>query len=284
MISVTILTKNSARHLFKVLDSVRQFDEVVILDSGSTDETLAIARRFPNVTIHSTQFRGFGTLHNEASALARNDWIFSLDSDEVLTPGLVQEVAGLSLDANTVYSVNMRNYFNGKLIRWSGWYPDRHVRLFNRKKTRFTEDEVHERVIVNGFREIALTGPVQHYSFSCVADFLTKTQLYSDLYAQQYQGKKKSSMSKVIGHAVGAFLKSFLLKRGFLDGREGFIISVSNSQATYYKYLKLLEANEKEGFFDVADFDVSPSRRPSFGRRQSTSRSPIPLRVPAPPV
>jgi len=284
MISVTILTRNSAKHLFKVLDSVRQFDEVVILDSGSSDDTLAIARQFPNVTIHATQFRGFGILHNEATALARNDWIFSLDSDEVMTPDLVREVTSLSLDANAVYSVTMQNYYNGKWIRWCGWYPDRHVRLFHRKKTRFTEDEVHERVIANGCRKIALAGPVQHYSFSCVADFLTKAQFYSDLYAQQHQGKKDSSLGKAIGHAAGAFMKSFFLKCGFLDGREGFIISVSNSQATYYKYLKLLEANKKEGVFDVAHFDVSPSRRPPLGRRQSGSGSPIPLRIPAPPV
>jgi glycosyltransferase involved in cell wall biosynthesis len=245
MISVTVLTKNSARHLFKVLDSVRSFDEVVILDSGSSDDTLAIASQFPNVKVHTAQFKGFGALHNEAAALARNDWIFSLDSDEVMTPELVREVTSLSLDPDSVYSVAMHNYYNGKWIRWCGWYPDRHIRLFHRGKTRFTEDEVHERIIANGFREIALAGPVKHYSFSCAADFLTKAQFYSDLFAQQYQGKKTSSLGKAVWHGSGAFVKSFFLKRGFLDGREGLTISVGNAIGTFYKYLKLLEANEK---------------------------------------
>jgi len=246
MISVTILTKNSARHLFQALDSVRAFDEVVMLDSGSTDDTLAIARQFPNVRVHFTQFKGFGPLHNKAAALARNDWIFSLDSDEVMTPELVHEVTSLALDPHSVYSVAMHNYYNGRWIRSCGWYPDRHVRLFHRGKTRFTEDEVHEKVITNGFREMALAGPVKHYSFSCVADFLTKAQFYSDLFAQQYRGKKSSSLGKAVRHGVGAFVKSFFLKRGFLDGREGFIISVSSFQVTYYKYLKLLETNGKK--------------------------------------
>ncbi len=284
MISVTILTKNSARHLSQVLDSVRLFDEVVILDSGSSDDTLDIARLFPNVKIQETRFKGFGVLHNEAAALARNDWIFSLDSDEVMTPELVDEVAGLSLNQQAVYSVGMHNYYNGKWIRWCGWYPDRHVRLFHRGKTRFTEDEVHERIITDGFREIALAGPVKHYSFSCAADFLTKAQFYSELYAQQCQGKKSSSLGKAIRHAAGTFVKSFLLKRGFLGGREGFVISVGNAVGTFYKYLKLLEANEQKGKADVADFNVSPGRRPPLGCRQSGPRSSGSLRIPAPPL
>src|SRR6202142_322498 len=109
MISVTILTKNSARHLYQVLDAVRAFDEVVILDSGSSDDTLEIAREFPNVKMHTTRFKGFGALHNEASALARNDWILSLDSDEVMTTELVREITALPLNEHAVYSVCMHN-------------------------------------------------------------------------------------------------------------------------------------------------------------------------------
>jgi len=254
MISITILTKNSARHLAKVLDSVRSFDEVVILDSGSSDDTLAITRQFPNVRVFETQFKGFGPLHNEATGLARNDWIFSLDSDEVMTDELVREINALLLDENTVYSVAMRNYYNGKWIRWCGWYPDRHVRLFNRKKSRFTEDEVHERIITNGFQEIALAGPVKHYSFNCAADFLTKAQFYSDLFAQQNRGKRSSSMGKAVRHGIGAFVKSFFIKRGFLGGREGLTISVGNAIGAFYKYLKLLEANQRQ----------VPAERPVF--------------------
>ena len=254
MISITILTRNSARHLPKVLDSVRSFDEVVVLDSGSSDGTLAMARQFPNVKVYATQFKGFGPLHNEAAAMARNDWIFSVDSDEVVTPELAQEIATLLLDEDSVYSVSMRNYFNGRWIRHGGWHPDRHVRLFNRKKTRFTNAEVHEGVITDGLREVALAGPVLHFPYDSVADFLTKTQSYTDLYARQNRGIKSSSLTKAITRATAAFLKSYLLQRGFLEGREGFIIASSHAHATFYKYLKLLEANQKP----------VPAERPAF--------------------
>ena len=284
MISVTILTKNSARHLDPVLDAVRAFDEVVILDSGSSDDTLEIARQFSNVKIHTTRFKGFGALHNEAAALARNDWIFSLDSDEVMTTELVREITSLALDEHAVYSVCMHNYYNGKWIRRCGWYPDRHVRFFHRMKTHFTVNEVHERVLTDGLREIALAGPVRHYSFSCVADFIAKAQLYSDLFARQHQGKKSSSIGKAVRHGIAAFAKSFLIKRGFLDGREGFIVSAANAMGTFYKYLKLMEANEKKGFSNVTHLDVSPGRRPALGCRQSRAGARSPLRISAPPV
>ncbi|HLZ54846.1 MAG TPA: glycosyltransferase family 2 protein [Verrucomicrobiae bacterium] len=284
MISVTILTKNSARHLSEVLHSVRSFDEVVVLDSGSTDDTLDLASRFSNVKIYTTQFKGFGLLHNEAAALARNNWIFSLDSDEVMTSELVQEIGSLSLDEEAVYSICMHNYYNGKWIRRCGWYPDRHVRFFHRRITRFTENEVHERVLADGLREIALAGPVRHYSFSCVGDFIAKAQLYSDLFARQHQGKKSSSIGKAVRHGLAAFARSFLIKRGFLDGREGFIVSAANGMGTFYKYLKLMEANEKREISNVAHLNVSPGRRPTLGCRQSRAGARRALRISTPPV
>jgi hypothetical protein len=151
-------------------------------------------------------------------------------------------------------------------------------------ETRFTENEVHERILTDGLREIAVAGPVRHYSFSCVADFIAKAQLYSDLFARQHQGKKSSSIGKAIRHGVAAFVKSFLIKRGFLDGREGFIVSTANAMGTFYKYLKLMEANEKKGFSNVTHPDVSPGRRPALGCRQSRAGARSPLRISAPPV
>src|SRR5579864_6785822 len=122
-VSVTILAKNSARILREVLGALRSFDEVILLDNGSTDATMEIAAGFPNVKIHRTEFKGNGPLHNEATALARNDWIFSLDSDEVMTPELLAEIRALKLDENCVYSLPSKNFYNGKWIRTCGWYP-----------------------------------------------------------------------------------------------------------------------------------------------------------------
>lgn len=243
MISVTILTKNSGKYLREALGSLKAFDEVLIVDSGSTDNTLGIAGTFPNTRIVSTTFRGFGPLHNEAAALARHDWIFSLDSDEVVTPELQQELAQLKLEHGTVYSVRRNNYFNGKWIRGCGWYPDRQLRLYNRTATRFSDALVHESVITANLKVVHLENAVSHYSYERFGDFLAKAQRYSDLFAEQQQGKTRASVPKAILHGFGDFLKSYLLKRGFLFGAEGFVISVYNGEVAFYKYLKLLEAN-----------------------------------------
>jgi glycosyltransferase involved in cell wall biosynthesis len=259
MISVTVLTKDSARHLHRVLNALRTFDEVVVLDSGSSDRTLDIARGFPNVRAYSTQFKGFGAAHNEAAELARHDWILSIDSDEVVTEALGREIAGLSLDPGCLYSVSMHNFYNGKWIRWCGWFPDEHIRLYNRRQTRFTDAPVHESIMADGFRKVHLAAPVEHYPYACIADFLAKAQHYSDLFAQQHQGKIHSSVAKAITHGLSAFFKNYVLKRGLLGGREGFVISITAGYCTFYKYLKLLEANEKLAAH-VAHTPVSPRR------------------------
>lgn len=246
MISVTILTKNSARYLAEVLKALADFDEVVVYDNGSTDSTLNVAAAFPNVTIHRGDFQGFGPTHNSASALAAHDWILSIDSDEVVTPEMVRAIKSLPLDdPKKVYSFPRHNYYNGTFIRWCGWYPDRQVRLYNRTATLFSSAQVHEAIIVTGMRHEALEAPLRHYSYGSHADFLTKMQSYSDLFAKQNAGKKRSSPYHAIFHGLAAFFKAYIIKRGILGGYEGFVISVYNGNTAFYKYLKLYEANKK---------------------------------------
>lgn len=245
-ISVTILTKNSQKYLEEVLEALRQFDEVLICDTGSQDETLPLARSFSNVTIYERPFNGFGPTHNLASHLARHDWILSIDSDEVVTAELAQEIARLRLEQGTVYSFPRHNEYRGKWIKWCGWHPDRHVRLYNRRDTSFTHAHVHESIIKTDLKEVYLQAPLRHYSYANVADFLTKMQTYSTLFAQQYQGKKSSSLSKAIAHGCFSFFKSYVIKKGFLGGQEGFEISFYNAATAYYKYLKLAEINRQD--------------------------------------
>lgn len=256
-ISVTILTKDSARLMREVLGALQSFDEIILLDNGSTDGTMEIAREFPNVKIHRTEFKGNGPLHNEATGLARNNWILALDSDEVLSAELLAEIRELRLDESCVYTISMKNFFNGKWIRCCGWDPDRHVRLYNRRRTCYSDEHVHASVLSKGLREIALKNQAHHYSYTCLADFITKTQRYSDWWAQENEGRKKSSLGIALVRAMSAFVKSYVLKCGFLGGREGFIISMHQFITTYYRYLKLLEANERNR---AADSNV-PSRR-----------------------
>jgi glycosyltransferase involved in cell wall biosynthesis len=245
MISVTILTKNSQKYIEKILDSLRTFPEVVVLDSGSFDETLSLAKKYPNVRIHTHEFSGFGKAHNLATSLASHDWIFSLDSDEVPTAELIEEILSLTLDPKCVYSIWRKNIYRGKWIRGCGWYPDRVVRIYNRKATSFSNDAVHEKVLRDGLNVIDLKHPAEHVPYASTQDFLSKMRLYSELFAEQYSGKKSSSTSCALLHGIFAFLKSYLLKCGIFLGSQGFEISAYNGITAFYKYLALRDINAK---------------------------------------
>ena len=239
MITATVLTKNSQKTLQKTLDSLKTLPEVIVLDSGSTDQTLAIAARYPNVTVHNSPFLGFGPMHNYAVKLASNDWILSIDSDEVLSQELIHELSTLSPNPKTVYKLQRHNYFNGKLIKWcGGWHPDFVIRFFNRKTTQFTNDLVHERVDDEGLSIKTLESPLLHTPYLEISDFIDKMQHYSELFTDQNEGKTASLFQALI-HGWYAFFKSYILKRGFAGGKEGFVISMYNGHCTFYKYLKL---------------------------------------------
>lgn len=243
MISVCILTKNAASTLRATLDSLRSFSEVILLDNGSTDETLSLARAYPNVQIHETPFIGFGPLRNKASLLARYDWILSVDSDEIVSPALLAEIDQLSLDPACAYVLPRHNYYNGKRIRGCGWDPEYVARLYHREHARFSDAQVHESLIAN--RKQRLSGPLYHTPYRSTTDFLAKMQHYSTLFAEQNQGKKRASFPIALLHASAAFCRSYFLKRGIFCGAEGFLISLYNANTTLYKYLKLAEKNRK---------------------------------------
>jgi len=245
-ISVTILTKNSSKTLGATLDSLKDFLEVIVLDSGSSDSTKEIATSYPNVKFIESPFLGFGKMHNYATKRGTYDWILSIDSDEVLTAELSQEILSLDLDPKKIYELNRCNYFWGKWMKCcSGWYPDPVIRLYNRKSTSFTDDPVHEKVINGSCQIFPLKGKLIHTPYRSIDDFLYKMQLYSTLFAEQNKGKN-SSLTKAIVHGFSAFFKSYILKRGFLGGKRGFIISLYNSHTAYYKYLKLAFAQDFE--------------------------------------
>lgn len=248
MISVTILTRNCEQTLRPTLQSLKSFSEVIVWDTGSTDSTLEIAKEFPNVKTVTGTFVGFGPTHNLASSQASHDWILSIDSDEVLSPELIDEIQQLKLNEDQVYSLNRKNFFNKKWIRWcGGWHPDRVVRLYHRQKTHFSDAQVHEKIISNHLKVVELNSSLLHTPYRNMSDFLSKMQTYSTLFAEQNRQKKSSCIWKAILHGWQAFIKSYFFKRGFLGGKEGFIISAYNGHTAFYKYLKLMEVNEKEG-------------------------------------
>ncbi len=243
MISVCILTKNAATTLRATLDSVCAFPEVLLLDNGSTDATLAIAQTYPNVRIVETPFIGFGPLRNQAASLATHDWILALDSDETLSPPLLQALSQLVLDPSASYVFPRHNYYNGKRIRGCGWDPEEVARLYHRKEARFSTHQVHESLIAH--KKERLPYPLLHTPYRSTAEFLSKMQHYSSLFAEQYCDQKSSSFAKALLHGFYAFFRSYFLQRGILCGAEGFIISFYNGNTAFYKYLKLKEANDR---------------------------------------
>lgn len=242
MISICILTKNAAPTLNAALESVKIFDEVILLDNGSTDDTIKLAKTFSNVKIFTSPFIGFGPLRNEAARLASHDWILSLDSDEVLSPALIEELKTLEITPQCIYFFPRHNYYNKKRIRGCGWDPEEVARLYHRKFARFSPSQVHEKLEASHFAK--LRSPILHTPYRSTAEFLAKMQHYSTLFAEQYRGKKRSSFSIALAHAFYAFLRSYILKRGLFCGREGFLISLYNANTTFYKYLKLAELND----------------------------------------
>jgi glycosyltransferase involved in cell wall biosynthesis len=242
-ISAIVLTKNSSKTLSQTLESLKHFKEIIVIDTGSTDNSKEITKTFPNTKLYEHTFSGFGGLRLTATEYATYPWIFSLDSDEILSKEASLALSLKTLSPNKVYSFPFHNYFNNRFIKWCGWYPDRHIRLFHKDHAKFSSDFVHEKVLYEGLTEEKLLTPIEHHSYKEISDFLDKMQRYSTLFAEQNRYKKTSSVSKAIVHGCFAFFKSYILKRGILGGNEGFIIALYNSQTSYYKYLKLWENN-----------------------------------------
>lgn len=246
-ISAVILTKNSERLLGEVLDSLRMLDEVVVLDNGSSDSTLEIARQFSNVSIHFHEFIGFGAMKQLGAHLARNSWILSIDSDEVASAELIGELLNTPLNPECIYSYDVHNHYKGKRILGCGWGDDRFLAIYHRDVANFDDSKVHEKIVRKDgakITEIALKGHISHYPFACAGDFLKKMDAYSELFANEQKNRRASSPLKAVLHATWSFFRSYFLKKGVLDGYEGFVISCYNAQSVFWKYIKLYEAQK----------------------------------------
>jgi glycosyltransferase involved in cell wall biosynthesis len=239
-LSVIVVTKNEAHNIHACLESVNWANEIIVVDSGSTDETVAIAREFtPHVSSHD--WPGFGAQKNRALDYATGEWVLSLDADERVTPELrAQLVKAMEESTAEGFYLPRLSQFCGKFIRHSGWYPDYVLRLFKRGAGRFSDDLVHESVILQG-RAGKLSSPLLHYSYLTEADVRRKTEQYASAAAQQMfaRGKTANSMDAPV-RAAWAFLRTWCLRLGFLDGLAGFSIARMNARTTYLKYEKLM--------------------------------------------
>lgn len=244
-ISVTILVKNSQATITQCLESVKDFKEIIILDNGSTDATLTLLREFHlkynNLKIYQNDFIGFGPLKNKAISYASNDWILSLDSDEVLDSSCKEAIAQANFDENTIGAISRHNLYQGEWIKACGWSPDYVLRLFNKKTVQFNDKQVHEALAIKeNHKQVKLDGFIVHYAFNGIDDLLNKLQRYSSLWATQNL-HKDSSVITAITHASFNFFRNYILKNGFRYGYKGFIISTCNALGAFFKYMKLYE-------------------------------------------
>jgi len=251
-ISVTILVKNAESTLHECLEALRPFGEIVIVDNGSTDGTAGIVREFAashgHVKVLESPFIGFGPLKQLAVREASNDWILSIDADEVLQEHAVREIDSLSLDEHTVVALARMNCYDGTWIRGCGWYPDYVWRLFNRNHTGFNDNIVHEAVVLKeDSRSVRLKEALRHYTAADISFLLDKMNRYTSYSAQRKfeQGKRVTVFGALL-RGWFVFHRDYLLRGGFRHGYKGFFVALYNASGAFYRYMKLYEFWKKE--------------------------------------
>ncbi len=242
-LSVVTLALNEERNIDACLASVRWADEILVVDSGSTDRTVERARVHTERVV-TLPWEGYGTTKNRALAMLRGDWVLWLDADERVTPELEREIRRvLASDDGThaAYAVARRAYFLGRWIRHSGWYPSRVTRLFRRTAGRFSEKNVHEELVVDGPVGV-LDGDLLHFTDPDLHHYFAKFNRYTSLAAEDLdRAGRRWSVADLLVRPAFQFVKMYLLRRGFLDGMEGFILAVVSSAYVFVKYAKLRE-------------------------------------------
>lgn len=243
-LSVYVIAYNDEPNMRACLQSAAGWaDELIVVDSHSADRTAAIAAEFTD-HVYQVDFSGFGALRNQAVARCSHEWIFSLDTDERMTPALQQEIREVIAmpDPADAYLVPRKNFFLGRWIKHCGWYPDyRQPQLFRNGRLRYRQELVHERFDCDG-RIGHLSQPALQYPFRDIDHYIAKQDRYSDLMAQRMmQEGSRFHPHQLLTHPAGAFLKMYALRRGFLDGMPGLILSGLYGYYTFMKYAKLWE-------------------------------------------
>jgi glycosyltransferase involved in cell wall biosynthesis len=262
-LSVTIITKNEAAHIGAALESVGWADERLVVDSGSTDDTVAIARRHADLVV-VRDWPGYSEQKNHAASLARHDWILSLDADERVTPELAAEIQTLLAAEPPArgYRIPRVTWYLGRWIRSTDWFPDHQLRLYDRRRGRWPARRVHESVQLDG-PPGALRHELQHYAYRDLSHHLATMDRYTTLAAEQMREEGRQAHALAIAlHPPAAFLRNYILRLGFRDGAAGLIVSVLNSYYVFLKLTKLWALQRAE--------PGSPNPSPASGTRLST--------------
>lgn len=246
-LSLVVITLNEERNIERCLRSVPFAADVVVVDSGSQDRTREIASSL-GARVLRREWQGFGPQKKYATEQASQDWILSLDADEALSPELVREIQTrfASLNPEVGYEIPRKSWHLGRWIRHGGWYPDYQLRLYNRKFSQWPDAQIHERVQAPRVERFAT--PLLHYVFQDLADQVATNNRYSGLLAQKdYAAGKKFSLLKLLIKPATKFFETYFLKLGFLDGRAGFLISISAAYSIFLRWAKIGELQSREG-------------------------------------
>ena len=248
-LSVVIITYNEQRNIYACLDSVKWVDEIVVVDSFSTDDTVTVCLEYTQ-KVFQRPWPGYGMQKNFGIEQATCEWILIVDADERITEVLrdeIKEVISKESTESVGYHIPRRNFWYGKWIRWAGMYPDYQLRLFKKSAGRYNDVAVHENLILNGPTGY-LKNPMVHITERRLSDHMKKFKRYTTLAAlEKAKKRRKVSVLDLGVNHIMTFLKSYLLRRGFRDGIHGFIISVLAGMYTFVKYAKLWEMNQKGG-------------------------------------
>jgi len=240
-VSAVIIVKNEEAHLAHCLSTLQWVDELIVLDSGSNDATCRIAESFNARIEQSAEWQGFGVQRQRAQSLARCDWILMIDADERITPELKASIQMHIHGEPAIGRVSRLSWCFGGFIRHSGWYPDRIDRLYPRDAAHYSSDLVHEKLLnPNDLPVKQLRGDLLHFTYDNIRHYLVKSAHYADLWAQGRQNQGKTTrLSIAFLHAVSCFVRMYLVKAGFLDGRPGLLLAVLSAHSTFVKYADL---------------------------------------------
>jgi glycosyltransferase involved in cell wall biosynthesis len=247
-VSVTVITKNEAADIGDALRSVAWADEIVVVDSNSSDETVSIAREYTDRVV-VREWPGYVAQKNFAASVAAHDWILSLDADERVTPELAREIRGTleATPAHASFRIPRVTWHLGQWIRSTDWYPDWQSRLYNRRAAEWTGRYVHEGLTVHGTVG-RLRGEIQHYAYRDIADHLETIDRYTRLAARQmYERGQRATLLEMAAHPPLAFLRNYLLRGGIRQGPVGLIVSAMNSYYVLLKFAKLWELQRRPG-------------------------------------
>jgi len=247
--SIVIIAKNEAENIGRTIEALLPLGkEILLVDSGSTDNTCKIAEAL-NAKVLQVAWQGFAATKNFGNEAATEDWILSIDADEVISDELCNELMNWQPKKQTVFLLDRITEYRGEWIRHSGWYPDWKPRLFNRQFCRWEGSHVHETLdFPNHFRQKKMKGKLWHYSYKNQQDHLKRMERYTELSAQKMFEKGKKGHLLQAGLAAGArFIRTYLLKKGFLDGQRGLEIARLNAKMVFLKYKKLMSMSKKPG-------------------------------------